>query len=180
MKIYIIYGFAEGPGLAWELAKHKVTLVNSIEDADVVMTHSGGCFLLPAELPGKTVAILNPVCGPAERLLIVLGKKIWWDFAYYVRKKQFGAWLRKSSWNLWYMATRVPRNLGIARKARYFENKLPSVRAKRVLVINNALDPWATAVPQSEITKHRYTYATLPGPHDDIWLEPKKYLDILQ
>lgn len=182
-NIYIIYGFGEGPKLAHrikqKLAAQGGKLVNTPEEADIILTHSGGCFFLP-NVTDKTVVIVNPVCGSLWQLPFVMSRKIGSDFMYLVRRGHFFTWLGKTLWNLWYIISRVDRTIAMARKAPGYQTKLPVVQAERVFVINNAHDPWAKAVPGQEIIKHHYTYITFPGPHDDLWLHPSKYLDVLK
>jgi hypothetical protein len=183
-KMFIFYGFAEGTKLTNRLAPalraHNIEITENTDDADIIVTHSAGCFLLAKKYPKKIIVMTNPVCGPRRRLPIVITKKIWSDFYYCAGHKQLLIWMRKTLWNLFYIVARPRRNILMFEKAKQYEQSLPEVAAKQVVVLNNRLDPWAKCIPEDEILAKHYTFVTRPGCHDDLWLNPKRYLDILQ
>jgi hypothetical protein len=184
-RLYIIYGFAEGPKLAkqlrQELANVGVELVRDMRQADIILSHSGGCFFLPQNAKNKTIVIANPVCGSLWRLPLVISKKIWWDFRCYTKQGKTTPWIKKTCWNLFYIAARMDRSVRMMRLAPRYQYQLPTVEAKRIIVLNNRRDPWAKLIPKKQIAEHSsYIFMTRPGPHDDLWANPRQYLDILQ
>lgn len=180
----IIYGLNEGPALSKRLRRHAeqrgFVITADAGAADVLISHSGGCFFV-GEKPAKIILIANPVCGLRRSMPFVVTKKIFLDFIDCLRTRKIHLWLHKTGWNIIYMFTKFGPNLRMILAATPFRSSLPQTNAEKTFVINNQTDPWAFCVPGAAIAERpNYTYMTLPGSHDDLWIHPEKYLDIIQ
>lgn len=78
-KVCIIYGFCEGPRLAGRflhaLAEAGHTSVSDPYAADVVIGHSGGCYLVPTDLPARQVIFIGLTHWPGKSIVRALIEK---------------------------------------------------------------------------------------------------------
>lgn len=184
MRYTILFGFGEGRAHANKLmrcvSKKGWEYTTSIAKAEVVITHSGGCFFVPQYLANKAVLIANPICCKPKQVLPSFWRKLGSDLAQTSHEGQWAHWLRKTCWNSVYMVAHIPYNLHMLWYTIHTSDTLPAIAAKRVTVIANHHDPWATLTPPIVATQPTYRYLSFDGSHDDLWLHPQKYLDGVQ
>jgi hypothetical protein len=181
----IIYGLNEGPAHAKVLRRHAeargLRIISDPREADIVIAHSGGCYFMPEAAKAHTVLAANPVCGPVHHVPLMLGKKVIQDFRICLQNGQLVAWLHKTCWNSVYGLTRTRRNSRMIQLAHTYSRSLPVVTDRQVIVVHNQSDPWAAYLPREAIMERpQYRYLSVAGSHDDLWLHPEIYLDIVQ
>lgn len=75
----------------------------------------------------------------------------------------------------------MPDNIRMGTKFHTFAKTLPVTSAQKVIVIVNKNDPWSRDITPETIAKNKkYIFLNLPGTHDDIWMHPARYADVLQ
>lgn len=180
---FISYGFAEGP---WHSKKLRNSLAQAgcMESgdpmsADIIISHSGGCFFLPQPSRARLTLLIGVPFSPDRQLAVTLVDKIRNDFLEYSRKKLLRKWLTKTIWNLVYLLLHLPRNITLCFKA-VRQNRIGvSVPGKAVLVRNQE-DPFC----RPEIAKHtiylEHIHESLPGSHDDCWSNPDPYVELIR
>lgn len=182
-SIFILPGYGEGRwhtrklyAALFPLGYHKAW---SARKADIVITHSAGCFFLPNTKSNNLIILIGPPYWPGKPLLVSLVQKLWGDFNGAVRRHHVGFWLRKICWNSFYILTNLLR---VARIAHYAskQNFHEALRGKRVAIIRNDDDSWlspraAELLPKGETFYHY----SLPGEHEDCWVYPEFHAELI-
>src|SRR5205814_9737296 len=116
--------FCEGKRLAGELKKAieqgGFVLVPDACDADIVIAHSAGCFLVPNDTRATLVVLIGLTFWPGKTLGSRGRQKIRMEYNLFRRKGQLGAWLVKTFWNGFYFWN-VPQDLVMWRRHRLQE-----------------------------------------------------------
>lgn len=184
-KVAILYGIGEGDyhGRAFvaELQKAGFEVVRDARKADVVVTHSGGCFFLPPlELRQKFV-LINPPYWPDRSLVNCTIQKVAIDFIDFVKDGKILSWLWKTVINLAHIGRYIFKVLTItlhAHKQRFYE----AIHDEHTIIIRNDQDaflaPNAEQLLEQKVGRIAPFYH-LPGQHDACWREPKPYIDII-
>jgi hypothetical protein len=176
--VAIMYGLNEGPFMGRRLRRslHEAgfTVINDPVLADIIIAHSGACFVL-APRPDQHVILIGLPYWPGRSLLGALGRKVIGDIQTHHREGELPYWLRKSFWNLVYF-WRMPNNIRMFRgrsQGRYW-------LYPHVTLVRNAHDAMCT--PDIPLTrfKHKPVFVELPGHHDDCWLRPAPIVRLVQ
>lgn len=175
MKVAIIYGWAEGPLVGRQLrrslhaAGHTVT--TKAEDADVIIAHSGGCFLLPARTSARVIILVGLPYWPERHPLANLPRKI-------IQDMRTAGWLQKTLANSYYLVTRPDRWLKMWRnweKAMY-----PSYDLATIITVRNESDVFQNPVELAKFAFNQGWHTHfLPGEHDDLWSNPQPYVELI-
>lgn len=181
-NVFISYGFAEGDWnsrlLHEELREYDHTITTDISNADVVIAHSGGCFLVPAEKQYDLLLLVNTTYWPERSIFTRIRNKISKDTAHTCKQYGVVAWLNKTVRNIGYGLVHPGRA-----RAMYIGMKgssVPTVNARRIVVIRNRNDPWLSQSFHEVFTIPEATFISLPGEHDDIWENPERYVQLLK
>jgi len=181
--VAVLDGFAEGK---WHSKKLRAELVNAgytiakdATKADIIIAHSGGCFYVPLNNTDQKVMLIGPPYWPDKSPARSMMEKIYLDMTYRMREQNFLYFLQKTQWNIIYLIADIPRALNIGKSVRL--KKLVSLFNKsRVIVVRNKDDAWCMPDLKSALINEKATFYELPGEHDDCWIHPKAYVDLLQ
>jgi hypothetical protein len=178
--VCIIYGVNEGPALgaafrsACRQAGFRIT--NDPAKADIVIAHSGGCFIIPAHSRAKLIINIGVTYRPSRPLLISTIMKVWLDMRAHYQQGRLGQWPRKLITNLRY-----------ARKLSTFRTMLAGMHAGRPwndprhqIVVRNRHDAYSHPDICKLQAKGPRTFISFPGEHDDCWLNPERYVHLIQ
>ncbi len=177
--VCILYGFCEGPRIGRrfesELGRAGFSVEPDVSRADIVVAHSGGCFLVSDSLPARQVVMIGLTHWPGKPIVWSLIEKSWNDFRFQRGARNLRGWLHKFAWNLIYFWN-MPNNLRMlkARKRGEFW------QAKHLTLIRNYEDSFCTPDVASLPFDRTPTIVELPGQHDDCWLRPENYVDIIK
>ena len=180
--IAIIYGFSEGKltgrALRGELEKRGFQVIRDARKANIVIAHSGGCFMVPPDTRAKLVLLVGISYWPKRWWIISVSKKLALEIQHFRQEYTFGQWLRKFAVNAWYSAN-VFQNIRMLRAWKFCGDiwKLP---AATTVAIRNHDDVFCTDNLSSLPFQENISFLELPGQHDDLWLQPKQYVDIVQ
>lgn len=183
-SVYIVFGFTEG---RWhgkkfrrQLKRRGYNLARKLHAADVVIGHSGGCFDIPPLRDSQTLMLINPPYWP-DRSLVERGSNMIGQIARSLTPNRYMVFhVNKTLHNGVYFVTHRRKNRSMARRARTFDLEQEVSHARTILVRNND-DPWLT--PDLQLLQKNNPHlhlARLPGEHDDCWLNPSPYIDILE
>lgn len=182
-KVAILSGLGEGPRLSRrlcdELRSNNFEVTDDIEKADIFITHSGGCLLLPKDLSQKTVLLVGPDNGNHEKSLFVTELNRITAYVYLcIRQGYFNWLLYKSFWNFAHLVTsdRTRLMIRLAKKL----GKAPMEINARCGIIVYRGDPWNIGISRLVKTNHQATYISYRGIHDDIWINPAGYVSIVK
>ncbi|HSX35421.1 MAG TPA: hypothetical protein VLH84_00635 [Patescibacteria group bacterium] len=178
-KICIIYGFCEGPRIA---ARMLTTLKNNgfeitgdPHNADVILAHSGGCYMVPHNVAAKRIIMVGLTYWPGKSITRTFAKKIWDDLTHHRSERAARFWAHKTRWNLTYFWN-MPRNFAMLNALRAGD----FWQLTRVTVVRNHQDHFCTPDLTCLPFAHKPRLVELPGQHDDLWLHPERYLSVIQ
>lgn len=178
ITVAILPGFAEGLHHARQLtntlesAGYKV--VDNASSADIIIAHSGGCYLLPEQNRAKAVFHVGYPYWPGRSILRAACMKIADEY----RQLPFLYWMRDNVVNVLHMLLILNSwrtTWGYANRVRILQN-LP---AGQTFVVNQS-DSYTQLEALRDVAGANHTYLTLPGYHDDLWDNPKLYVNLLK
>lgn len=178
--VAIIPGWAEGPWqarqLATELSRNGFKLTDNTNNADVVIAHSLGCYLVPKDSSSELVMLVGLPHWPGRPILSSLMRKLAFEAQEHKSSKNLSWWLNKTAHNLLYVL-RYPKLTWAA----IFERKLANLtKISNVLLVRNERDSFLDpGVLDSLKAERNYKLIDLSGSHDDIWSNPKPYIDLI-
>lgn len=177
-KVAIVYGWGEGPGHSKKirnaLSQAGYEVVRDLGDADIVIAHSGGGFLLHEALNAKLILLVNLPWWPGKHPLLSLGGKLKYEF---IHRKN--GWKRKNIMHVYYTLF----------KSRYLykmwnawrKSALPSLDTPTFVYVRNELDTFAHPEDFLVLSQRmNWKIETLPGSHDDLWSNPGPYIKIMK
>ncbi len=181
-SIYLAHGFSEGEQHAKQLVgalkASGYSMTNSPKLADIVIAHSGGLYTLPLDVINKTLLVVGPTYWEGKSLRSSFAENVRAGFS---SRTSLAVWTLKMFWHIWY-AIKSPKTVMLMYKNwRYKElwieklNRSPAT----ITVVRNKDDAFCSpAIKQS--LGGSITYFELPGGHDDLWTNPKPYLELLK
>lgn len=181
--VAILYGFAEGQKIGEHLTKvltqDTFILTKDSINASVIIAHSGGIFLVPQNTKAQTLIFVAPSIGDVSLLGTQL-HKTWIEFHNALTTKRLLQFYKRSLWNCVYLATRNAYHSQMMRAYKMLGKKLPNFQTKNVFVITNNKDPWSKQLTQDQKKNYpSYTFITMDGTHDDLWINPENYIKLL-
>ncbi|MDB5164162.1 MAG: hypothetical protein JWS12_780 [Candidatus Saccharibacteria bacterium] len=179
----LVYGFGEGnwhsKKMKAELAKRGYVEADKDNAADVVIAHSGGCYFLPDTHKHQLLVLIGPPYWPGKSLASRFIKKSYLDLSQSLKHKKLGYWWQKTAWNMVYLLGDIPlalRMSGTVRK-KYFHEQITH---NRVLILRADRDAFCSPQIDDLLIKGRhFTVKQIQGQHDDCWLYPEKYLELV-
>jgi hypothetical protein len=179
--ICIIPGFAEGWHTSWRLrrtlAKRGFAISKNPATAEVLIAHSGGCFVVPENHNAKLILLIGLPYWPGKSLLKCIIQKNNMALTTAVREKTLGTFLCKLPWHALYMAN-MRRNfqmLGGHKSSIVWQTSSP-----KTVLIRNRYDANCTNKPNELKFQHSAALLSLPYEHDDCWDHPELYADVVQ
>src|SRR4051812_17865495 len=108
--VAIIYGWAEGSWqskrFARELEKRGLRLTRDVQNADVIVAHSSGCYLVPKEIRAELILLIGLPYWPERSLAAGIMYKLVAEMRHHRRDRSLIWWLNKLAHNTWYILTR--------------------------------------------------------------------------
>jgi len=184
-KVAILYGFGEGPLIARKFNKtlnnRGFEITDDASVADFIIAHSAGIYFVPSVHKAKCIILDAPSIGDGQTWLNIQFRKLKLDFNHAKETKKLLVWFYKSFLNLLYMMLRIPDEIKMAHAYLKYRYNLPIIQNSRILVIVHKYDPWSSEISLSVRKKHNtYKYIPSDGVHDDLWLHPDYYIDLLE
>lgn len=180
---YLEPGWAENRWKTSDLLKQLEAaggrFAKKVEKADIIIAHSAGCHMITSGLPAQLVVLIGPTYCPGRSLLIRAAKEWLFDSLFYFRNLLIVPWLLK---NIYYLVYGLLHPLKSLRIFQLIRQPLPeaTLHGYKTLVIRNiddyfcdqTIDELVQAWPSSALKK-------LPGRHDDIWVNPRPYIETI-
>lgn len=182
--VAIVPGWAEGSWqsrkLAQELAAAGFKVTDKIEQADIIIAHSLGCYMLPRDIKNKTILLIGLPFWPNRSTIYSLMAKLRNELKYHRKNKNFGWWLNKLSHNCWYLINNpMLRYIGYG-FSKLSSTSLPDGTRNKVLLVRPADDTFCHPDVQKLLPiAEDYNFKQLAGAHDDCWFKPQPYIDLL-
>lgn len=173
---------AEGPLLSRHL-RRKLEAAGfqptKAHEADVVITHSGGCYALPRRAKAKLFVHINPPYWPSKPLVKSLYEKILYDFRLRRQRHQLLRWAISLAANILYLFN-LRRTLSMAWPYITTRRNFADLPDSTHLFIRTYIDSYCNPRALLHATNSRHNYLTLTGHHDDCWREPDQYVQLIQ
>jgi len=177
----ISYGFLGGPAhsrrLCRLLGRQGYVQAQSVGQADIVIAHSAGCWLIPESATPKLIVFVGMPLSEAHP------HQTFKD----ARQKNIQAFMYNfhllrglaiGLYSLYYWLTQPTRNRDIIRRAK----TAPEVtsRADTTVFIANRDDPWPHSNRLEQyLGNHNWAFLSLPGSHNNIWEYSERYVAII-
>lgn len=179
MTIGLVYGFSEGPVRSRELeaclAKAGLHIV-SPEVADIIVTHSGGCVMIPQQHRAKLIICVAPTLGPATNHLVVTQLKKFRDDIKALGVRGFS---KRNTPNAINIIPQMRRNIRMIRRVKLRGRSLPPATHGAIIAYSG--DVWSQTVTKEQVMAYpNYTFLTHSGDHDDLWEHPEPYAKLIQ
>lgn len=184
-KICLIAGLSEGKYHTRKCIRCFVaagfTVTDDPKTADIIVVHSGGYVFLPDDLADKCVVLVNPPHQYRGTALKNTFRKIQEDYRHHKTHRKTWQFFIKNTWNIWYMLAEFPRQKQMIRLVPKQHTVLPKLNARRLVFVATRDDPWASRITTESITSNpRYSFISIEGSHDDIWMHPEHYVAIIK
>lgn len=177
-QVAIIPGFTEGDWhtkkLRQRLHQQGFVVINQPLQADIVITHSAGWYEAPAPQFGQLHVHIGPPHWPGRSLTRRMLAKVLIDLRYYHRQGAHGHWVQKTLWSGYYLV-RYPRRW-TKLYSRYRPEGVVPAPPNTVFIWNHD----DTFTHHTQLEPLGGQLHSLPGIHDDIWLNPEPYVTIIQ
>ncbi len=179
--VALVYGWAEGP---WEAKKfinelnlHEFQLSKDVHTADILVAHSLGCYLIPPECVAKTIVLNGTPLWPHRTYLGSLTRKLKREFYYHKNSDDLKWWFSKFIHNIYYTISRP-----IVSWHAITKNQIENIPSNaKVLIVHNQNDSFSETSAMKTLAKENsYKFIGFGGLHDDIWTNPKPYVDLLK
>lgn len=177
--VAIVYGFAEG---AWHSRKLKSVLraagfkpLRDVRTADIIIAHSAGCYLVPADAQARLILHSGYPYWPGRTLRSSLRENL------QLERHQHGTakWLVRCAINGIYMFKLVQTMRMLRGWHDPFLDKLTTTT--RHVFVRNRHDNYCQPTQLLVRTRRNHTYLSLPeGNHNDLWDHPQYYIGLIQ
>ena len=173
----ISYGLGGGPLHARQLERQlrRVGLrrAGRLDRADIIIAHSGGCWLIPPSAKPKLVIYIGmPLAQAAPHRTLVATSKLAFQ------KGGIKHRLKNMAKSMYYNLSQPGRNRDIIRRAKTAQPIVfPGVQS---VFVANRYDPWPKSEAlQTYLAEQPWAFVGLSGPHDDIWHHSGRYAAII-
>ncbi|HEY8999266.1 MAG TPA: hypothetical protein VIM53_03020 [Candidatus Saccharimonadales bacterium] len=177
--VVVLYGFCEGKRVGRKfhdcLRLAGFEVIEDASKADVIVAHSGGCFLVPEKTKAKLALLIGVPVGPAKSLPQHWLRKIAMDVSLHWREHAMRAWLAKTFWNGMYF-WKISTDLKMLRALKSNDIFIPS--DSQTVLIHNKGD--GSSLKDAHTLSPRAISYELPGQHDDLWDNPKPYITLIE
>lgn len=178
--ICILYGINEGPfmGKRFTVACKAAGLqvIADPERADVLFAHSGGCYVIPKYVRAERILLSGLPYWPGRPWLQATALKVLHEWQLSRRQQALATWAVKWLYHALYAfnfkaAIRMALN-------RNFNHPWNSTKSQ--LIIRNQDDTYCSPDVLRAPFNGPRTFLSLPGGHDDCWINPTRYIDLLR
>lgn len=178
-----MHGWSEGP---WQSRKfravlkdRKLEITKDAVKSDIVVAHSFGCYLVPRETKAKVVMLIGIPHWPKRSYFASAWINSHEGFYHHHKEGELEWWIAKLAHNLWYTVSRPKMTYDLLTKHNA-KNLVKAGPGRNVLLIRNHADAFCHPNVQEILpATSRYKLVEMPGGHEDCWVNPKPYVDLL-
>jgi hypothetical protein len=178
--IFVCYGFCEGPRIGRHfihaLQNAGFRTVQSAQQADIFIGHSGGCLRLPRKSNARLAVLIGLPYWPDRSLIRTLYKKNRHEHTVSRESGTELQWWVKFWWNsfyFWNMRQNLPMKRAMSRGI-----QTPAVPT--TLCIRNRGDDCCIETIWQLPALTNSAFVSIPGEHDDLWMHPELYAAIIK
>lgn len=181
---FIAYGWSEGP---WHSRKIRKSLeekgfghASTAVDADIIIAHSLGCYLIPRGHRAKVIILIGLPYWPGRPVPLSVLRNTVENIRSSVRDGS-AWWLNKLLHNLWYILVRPSASYDALTQRRLAF--LPKARSSQhILLIRNSDDAFCHPHIEKMLPDDLgYAYLDMAEKlHEDCWLNPDPYVKLIE
>ncbi|HSX04908.1 MAG TPA: hypothetical protein VLF69_00325 [Candidatus Saccharimonadales bacterium] len=179
LSVCIIYGINEGPfmgrPLVRALEQAGFTIAANPTQADVILAHSGGCFLIPQPNRAKLIVQVGIAYWPHKLWLASTVRKVYREGKLYFRQHRLREWAHK-----WLYHVRYSSLSTALRMLRSRPINQPWNSTQPQVIVRNHHDVYCSPEIYKVAFRGPRTFLSLPGEHDDCWEHPEPYVRLIQ
>ncbi len=182
---FFVYGFAEGPRhstlMSEALKRAEYTAAKSMSEAGVIIAHSGGAYLISPDKIHTKLLIVGPTFWAGKGLLKSFIQNLQHGYSLFVTERSRPAWLHKMAWHSIYALTRPLSSFRMWRgwlQRHDWWRKL-NQSGEKIIIIRNNNDAFC-GPDISLLLSTDIIFKNVPGFHDDLWLNPKPYVELIK
>jgi len=178
-KVCILYGGAEGQlvgkKLRRELENAGFFITQNPYDADVALCHSAGIFQVPEDCNSPLVLAVGTPRSKGSNITSQVAKKLYLEarHPYKILPR-----LKKLGINIIYLfdIKQISKSIG-----GYKDQNYDCVKGNKVIVVASKQDPFIDCTSCLSISgSEDWSFIGLKGQHDDLWISPGPYIDVLK
>lgn len=181
--IAVLEGWAGGPRLSRNFTTYAhgrgLILSKKPTQADYIVAHSTGCYMLPRQLKAKRIMLIDPPYWPGES---IVGRWINMNKGELrVLLQQHGYWrfFRNKFWEIYYIFAKPSYSWSVFRNQSHLDF-IDKLAGKKVVLVRNQADEFCSPDIKQALAGHKnFTYVEVPGYHGDYYLNPEPYIDLL-
>ncbi len=148
--------------------------------ADIVIAHSAGCYIVPPDSDAKVVLLVGVPMNDKHV------RRVFFD----ARRKDVATFRAAHQSKRLFRLTALSY-LEVSRHSRYHRklvktvitkrHNLPVINARQTIVISSQSDPWPEPVKElAKTSKHGYSFISMYGSHNHLWQAPEQYIEIIK
>lgn len=178
----LVYGFLAGPGngrkLRSLLEAEGLRPADKTKDADILIAHSAGCWMIPADSKARLVVFIAMPFAQDDPKRTFRRANLQNTVTAFKDHRALDL-LARMRFSLYYGLAQPRRNYAITKQARDPRpNILPD--ASHVFIANRQ-DPWVNTPQLDDLsTSKPWAFIGMSGSHDDIWKHPDRYSPIIR
>lgn len=174
---YIEYGVMEGPlhgiRMRHELVSRGYQMVKLAKDADILIAHSGGYFVLPKLAPSQRLLLIDPAGHNGRLPLVNIAHHTLLDIKQVLFSKDVLFYFWKTGLNLLYLFIRTKQSYAMCRC--YASGGRPElIHRDKTIIVQGDDTSWLNRKELEGANVH-----FLRSSHDECWLYPSRYLDFI-
>lgn len=177
----LVYGFLAGPAngrkLRSLLEAQGLRSAHKTEDADILIAHSAGCWMIPSDSKARLVILIGMPFSQTNPKRTFRHANLQNTVTAFKDRRVLNL-LSRMRFSLYYGLAQPRRNYAITKRAR---NPRPNILpdASHVFIANQQ-DPWVNT-PQLDdyLASKPWAFIAMTGSHDDLWKHPDHYSSII-
>ncbi|HVS79056.1 MAG TPA: hypothetical protein VHD84_02070 [Candidatus Saccharimonadales bacterium] len=181
--VAVVEGWAGGPRLSRKfrqaLEKSGFKLTRKVAAADIIFAHSTGCYLLPVQNQAELIVALDPPYWPGRAITRRWLDLMKTDTTLLKSGAGAGSFVSKKLWEIYYIFAK-PRFTWSVLKNQSHLDFLDKHKGQKVILARNQGDEFCSPLIRERLKKYKNVkYVELPGNHEDYYVNPKSYIDLL-
>lgn len=181
-RVAFVHGWAEG---AWSASKFSrafeeagFEVTNDVRRTDIIISHSAGCYFVADYPAAKLVVLIGLPLWPGKPIIVSLLQKLFLEVLEHRRDKLLW-YIKKLAHNTWDIATKPTSLFQFLINRR--RQKLPITKTgQKIILIRNSNDRFSSPKACQQIARQNgYQLIEVAGLHDDCWINPEKYVEIV-
>jgi hypothetical protein len=171
VRVAVIEGLFEGPKHSQRLCgslEERGHRIVGLEEADVIIAHSGGWVFIPLSLPLKRLILIEPAYRTAKPFFFKFFGRLLFDLGH-LRIRM----VPERLWNVWYAFRYAGRWARLIRRI-YQLPINPYLERSTTLVLGVTDRSWWS---QKTVQRTGVSYTRIRGDHDFAWQNPDEFLD---